>query len=218
MKQAIILFLILIGFNQIAYAKSLSIETKNYRQNKDSIFYIKGTKETLDEKSIIYGTGFAISDEGHLVTVAHLIKEAQESNTELVVNNDTGIYKLQSIEWIDYKKDIAIIKINAKTKPIKITQEYEPGEHVTLIGNPKMFYMSVTSGILSGIRDFKDYKHVQYTAQTSIGASGSPLLNENGEVIAMVIGMFEGKGIEGLNFGLALSNIPAKYLQLNSSK
>ena len=82
------------------------------------------------------------------------------------------------------------------------------------IGNPAGLELTVSNGILSGIRsdEKKDGKLLQTTAPISPGSSGGPLFNMSGEVVGINALILEGG--ENLNFAIPIND--AKRLALES--
>ena len=59
---------------------------------------------------------------------------------------------------------------------------------------------TITSGIVSGIREINNMSYIQTDVSINSGNSGGPLINENGEVIGVTTMKLSGKGIEGIGF------------------
>jgi hypothetical protein len=79
----------------------------------------------------------------------------------------------------------------------------EIGERVLVVGNPLSLEFSVSDGIVAAIRNIPEYssgKVVQITAPVSPGSSGSPVINMQGEAIAVAFYVYF-KG-ENLNFAI----------------
>ena len=100
------------------------------------------------------------------------------------------------------------IHVRFKTEPAK---ELEEGQKVIVIGTPfdPQLAHTVSEGILAGIR--KGFNGLQITAPISSGSSGSPVLDEDGDLIgvaeAIISSPEEGTSVENLNFA-----IDAKYV------
>uniref|UniRef100_A0A8C9ZLZ9 HtrA serine peptidase 3 n=1 Tax=Sander lucioperca TaxID=283035 RepID=A0A8C9ZLZ9_SANLU len=137
------------------------------------------------------GSGFVMSDNGLIVTNAHVV-----SSTTPVQMHNGDVYEA-NIKDIDKKSDIATIKINSQTKlPILFlghSADLRPGEFVVAIGSPFALQNTVTTGIVStaqrdgkelGLRD-SDMDYIQTDAIINYGNSGGPLVNLDGEVIGI---------------------------------
>ena len=148
---------------------------------------INNKKESTKSNSLS-GTGFFISKDGHLLTNYHVIKDSEDIK---VLYKDKN-YKAKVIS-IDKTNDIALIKIDQLTNflPIAEYPKLEKGENVTSLGFPlvrlqgnelKATFGHINS--LSGIQN--DIRYLQFDNPTQPGNSGSPLINQNGEVIGIV--------------------------------
>jgi hypothetical protein len=79
------------------------------------------------------------------------------------------------------------------------------GQNVIVVGNPQGFSGTVSTGIVSGIRDNGNL--LQFTAPVSNGSSGCPVLNEDAEVIGLADWVWQPRGselAENLNFAIGL--------------
>ncbi|MBI2968914.1 MAG: trypsin-like peptidase domain-containing protein [Bacteroidetes bacterium] len=134
------------------------------------------------------GTGFFIEEKGICVTAYHVL----ENSSQIVIETlDESKYDFDSIIAADKKTDIVKFKIkNPKGKKfsfLKITEEPpQEGESVFMIGNPSGYDFSVTSGIVSAIRNKEHGQSIQTTAPCGEGSSGSPLMNMKGEVVGVM--------------------------------
>jgi tetratricopeptide (TPR) repeat protein len=82
------------------------------------------------------------------------------------------------------------------------------GEDIFVIGNPLGLESTVSSGIVSAVRDIPAFgKILQITAPVSPGSSGSPVINSKGEVIGIATFIFT-KG-QNLNFAIPSDKIIA---------
>jgi S1-C subfamily serine protease len=147
------------------------------------------------------GTGFIISDDGFLVTNAHVLSGGREIQILDYEQNQ------HSTELIGYNitYDIALLKISGNYNSIKLgnSDDVQIGEKVIAIGNPLGLQFSVSEGIVSainreGANGVKGY--IQTDAALNPGNSGGPLINKQGEVIG--INNFKVGGGESLGFAL----------------
>lgn len=169
----------------------------------------------VDDKPTALGTGFLVSPDGVIVTNYHVIATG---NAAVVKFADGTILPVDGLLVADKSRDLAIIKIHGKTFPtltLGNSDQIQVGEEVVAIGNPLGLELTVSNGILSGIRsDGKaDDKFLQITAPISHGSSGGPLFNMLGEVVG-INSMFLAGG-ESLNFAIPVND--AKKLLQNQS-
>lgn len=146
-------------------------------------------KPQQPQPQIGQGSGFIVSEDGYIITNAHVVKGADKIEVTL---ND-GEVKTATLVGADPHTEIAIIKIEAKNSPfLKLgdSEAIEVGECVLAIGSPFQLQASVTQGIVSAkgrqglnITDLEDF--IQTDAAINPGNSGGPLLALTGEVIGI---------------------------------
>ncbi|XP_008435875.1 serine protease HTRA1B [Poecilia reticulata] len=145
------------------------------------------------EVAVASGSGFVVSEDGLIVTNAHVVANKHRVKVEL----KSGATYDAKIKDIDEKADIALIKIDVPTKlPVLLlgrSADLRPGEFVVAIGSPFSLQNTVTTGIVSttqrggkelGLRN-SDMDYIQTDAIINYGNSGGPLVNLDGEVIGI---------------------------------
>jgi S1-C subfamily serine protease len=138
------------------------------------------------------GSGFILSEDGELLTNAHVVADADSVQVTL----KDGRTFMGKVVGLDPMYDIAVVKIPAEKLPkVKLgnSQNLIPGQWAIAIGNPLGLDNTVTIGIISavdrtsaqvGVPD-KRVSFIQTDAAINPGNSGGPLLNAQGEVIGM---------------------------------
>jgi S1-C subfamily serine protease len=159
-----------------------------------------------NDKPIARGTGFLVRADGAIMTNYHVIATG---NVGVVKFADGTILPVDGLLATDKLHDLAIIKIHGKTFPtltLGNSDQIQVGEEVVAIGNPLGLELTVSNGILSGIRndEKEDGKLLQITAPISRGSSGGPLFNMSGEVVGINALILEGG--ESLNFAIPIND------------
>lgn len=134
------------------------------------------------------GSGFFISNDGYILTNAHVVDGAEEITVKL---NDKRELKAKVIGF-DKRTDVALIKVDAQNLPrvhMGDPNKLRVGEWVVAIGSPFGFENSVTAGIVSAKGRSLPQENFVPFIQTDVainpGNSGGPLFNLRGEVVGI---------------------------------
>lgn len=155
------------------------------------------------------GSGFIISEDGYILTNAHVVKDADEI---LVRFSDRRELPAETI-GADERTDVALLKVDAEdlaTLQLGDSDALQVGEWVAAIGSPFGFDSSVTAGIVSAInRTLPRDAYVPFI-QTDVainpGNSGGPLFNLDGEVVGINSQIFtRSGGFMGLSFAIPIN-------------
>lgn len=154
------------------------------------------------------GSGVIMSEDGYIITCAHVISGATAINVTL---RDGSEYTAELI-GSDSRTDIAVIKIDADEALVCATfgnsDELVVGQDVIAIGNPLgELGGTVTNGIVSALGrevqiDGQSYTLLQTNAAINPGNSGGGLFDANGNLIGVVNAKSSGDNIEGLGFAI----------------
>lgn len=164
------------------------------------------------------GSGFAVDEEGHVVTNHHVVRDADS----IVVYDASGRLHRAELIGSDELTDIAVLKLpggRVPPAPIGTSSDLMVGEPAIAIGNPTGFDLqnaeaTVTTGVISGLgRDIRSPGErevlyadmVQTDAAINPGNSGGPLVNAAGEVVGVNSAIFSRSGgSEGLGFAIPI--------------
>lgn len=137
-----------------------------------------------------YGTGFAVSERGQVITAAHVVKGASKVE---VVSKDKS-WKAKVIQF-DPLNDLAVLQVEGlelPAIPIRQSADVKVGQTVFTVGfpnielqgsNPKMTKGDISS--LTGLQDAPTCWQISVPIQT--GNSGGPLIDEDGNVIGVIV-------------------------------
>ena len=154
------------------------------------------------------GSGFIVSNDGYILTNAHVVKGADEVVVKLIDKRNFTA----KVVGTDTRTDVAVIKITANNLPtVKLGDptRLRVGEAVAAIGSPFGFENSVTAGIVSAKgRSLPAENYVPYI-QTDVpinpGNSGGPLFNMKGEVVGINSQIYSRSGgYQGVSFAIPI--------------
>lgn len=133
------------------------------------------------------GTGFSVSEDGWIITNAHVVDDALSLTVSF---RSHGIYEAQVVASFP-EIDSAILKIDttdAPFVPLAASPTYIEEAPITFIGNPLSFSMIANEGVLKEPILLEDWSSAVYAIDAPVykGNSGSPVFNENMDVIGII--------------------------------
>lgn len=169
------------------------------------------------------GTGFIVSEDGYILTNAHVIEDA----VEVHILFEDGTEETVTVVGADVKTDVAVLQTShVGLEPVELgdSDTLQVGEFVLAIGNPLdsiELYGTVTLGIISAISreiniDGFVNNYIQTDAAINFGNSGGPLIDMHGKVIGInsaksVTAGYDEAGnsvaAEGIGFALPINDV-----------
>ena len=168
-----------------------------------------------NESELGLGTGIIVSDNGYILSNAHVTGERY---SKCYITLENGQNYEGKVMWSDESLDLSITKIEAKNlsyAKLGDSSKIRVGETVYAIGNPIGFEFrrTVTSGIISAknrsikIEEENNQTYMSDLIQTDAtinpGNSGGPLITPNGEVIG--INTVKISTAEGIGFAIPIN-------------
>ncbi len=161
------------------------------------------------------GSGVIMTDDGYILTCAHVVNNAGDSMHYRVRLSDNREYDAQVVGYDD-KTDIGVLKIEADgLKPAEFvsSEHLKSGQDILAIGSPGGFEFagSVTNGIISSPNryivkgDISKFRVIQHTAAINPGNSGGALVNMYGQVIGINSAKMVATDYEGMGFATSVS-------------
>ncbi|MBS4031184.1 MAG: trypsin-like peptidase domain-containing protein [Clostridiales bacterium] len=154
------------------------------------------------------GTGFNIDKNGLIITNNHVIKNAGIVN----VSFTRGPLYTGKI-WANFPEiDLAVIRIEGENLPvIEIETETElvAGDEVLIIGNPLWLSFIVTEGEVVGSAVLKGWDETVLMIRAPIhkGSSGSPVINSEGRVAAVIFATVQTEQEEIIGLAVPINNL-----------
>ncbi len=169
-----------------------------------------------------YGSGIVFTEDGYILTNAHVVKDAAKLVVEVNDYYDKDLtYEYEAkVIGSDDSSDIAVIKIERADKfvaaKIGDSDSLKVGQSIAVIGNPGvnadiMFTHTMTTGVISGldVECLADNGYslslIQTDAAINSGNSGGGMFDMYGNVIGVVNSKIVATTYEGLGFALTIN-------------
>jgi len=175
----------------------------------------KETKKAVSQS----GSGFFINNKGYFVTNNHVVEGCIQSkitfneksvNAELIAKDET--------------LDLALLRANVKPKDYLNISDDPPEkmQKVFVAGYPFGKGLSddlkFSQGIISSVKGFADNSNqIQIDAAINSGNSGGPIVNEDGDLVAVAVSGLDKSKSEGIGFGIKASSVK-NFLEVNDAK
>ncbi len=157
------------------------------------------------------GSGVLISDEGHIMTAAHVVQTADQVGVEF----PDGNFSLAQVVASVPPADVALLKLEdmpAGIDPLPLgdSDQMEVGDETFVVGAPYGLSHTLTVGHLSARHapnrlagNLTAVELFQTDAAINTGNSGGPMFNVQGEVVGIVSHILsQSGGFEGLGFAV----------------
>lgn len=165
------------------------------------------------------GTAFFVSNKGHLLTNNHVVDGCEVSK----ITYQNKDYDTQLLAT-DKTLDLALLKADLRNKSYLnfSSDEAKKMQKIYVGGYPLGKGLSddlkISSGIVSSLKGFEDNSNeIQIDAAINPGNSGGPIINGDGELIAIAVSGLAKDKTEGINFGIKAS-AAKRFLQSNDLK
>jgi TPR repeat protein len=198
-------------------------KTENAVKLIDAVLALKALPQTEPDirpdvtYKVASGTGFYVSDEGHIITNQHVIDGCRD----MKVHSKGEVLETVKIAD-DVRNDLALLKISETPSHVFALSDKGafPLQEIIVAGFPfgdrVSSTLKFTQGIVSSVAGLaNDYSQIQIDAALQPGNSGGPILDEYGNVVAVAVAKLSLKKIledygvvpENTNFGIKASAV-----------
>lgn len=157
------------------------------------------------------GSGIIFSQDGYVITNAHVIGNSKTAYAIRVVTSDGKVYKAGVVGY-DSRTDIAVLKMDDTKGLTPATfgdsSQLEVGQDIIVVGNPGGldYQNTTTKGVISALdRKLSTSsltKYIQTDAAINPGNSGGPLVNYYGQVVGITTSKIVSETYEGMGFAI----------------
>jgi serine protease Do len=177
---------------------------------RDSVVLVRGFFGNA-ASSAFHGTGFAVGNEGFIVTNYHVVAEAvlhpRRFRLEyLTSDNRRGRLRVYAV---DVRNDLAVVRPEEKLDlpPLKLRTDIpRPGARAYSIGFPLNLGLTITEGVANGLVSSGFEQRIHYTGAINSGMSGGPALDAGGTVYGVNVSVVANRQLVGFV-------VPARHVE-----
>ncbi len=198
---------------------NISTATRPDRSRLDWFQLFEADDEMLRERMHTLGSGVVIDPRGILVTNQHVVMDLETVTVTFRDGRETEATVLNS----DMDNDVAVLRVKPE-KPLPFVEigsssDLMIGETCIAVGSPFGLTNSATTGIISALNRpvrfrgrevYRDF--LQTSAVIHPGNSGGPLLDINGRLIGINVGIHSGGA--GIGFAIPADRVRDTALKL----
>lgn len=175
-----------------------------------SVAIVLAAKSGSDPTAI--GSAVVVRDGGVLLTVYHLVKDAQAVQVRFSSGETFDEVQLLGV---DRRRDVAAIRITATALPVLPVASAgatRAGDPVCVVSHAAGLPWSASTGIVSAFRLADEipgagtgYRLLQFSASVSPGSSGGVVLDDRARALGLIVGSLSGG--QNLNFAVPLESV-----------
>ncbi|MBP6336240.1 MAG: trypsin-like peptidase domain-containing protein [Vitreoscilla sp.] len=205
------------GSDAEAIKPALSSQAQDiYGRTRQKLVQIRTLLKTQESQSGV-GSGFLVSEEGHLITNYHVVSQfaLRPDRSRLVYVTDDGQQGPLQLLAVDVVNDLALVK-PAKAGELTgrgaiafrpASQPLPRGARVYSLGNPLDVGFTVNEGANNGLVERSFVPRLFFGGAISAGMSGGPALDEQGRLIG--VNVSKNMGGEQVSFLVPAANAEA---------
>ncbi|MFT7775317.1 S1 family peptidase [Roseateles sp.] len=168
-----------------------------YERSKGQLLQIRTLLKTQDSQASV-GSGFLVSDDGHVVTNYHVISQFALEPDSYRLRYATTDGQSGALELLDFdaRRDLALLRAVDDGKGGGLrgrgalgfrpqSQPLAKGERIYSMGNPHDVAFAVVEGNYNGLVERSFDPLIYYAGGINPGMSGGPVLDEDGLVVGV---------------------------------
>lgn len=184
-----------------------------YQKNVVSMVSIRAESD----KTVSSGTGIILTEDGYLITNAHVVAGADRVQAVFWNNRAAQV----ELVGFDAGEDLAVLKADVTgLTPAEFgsSDALHCGDPVAALGDPLGYRSSITDGIVSALdRDVsmgggRTMQLIQTSAAINFGNSGGALINQYGQVVGVTTIKIVARDGSTESMGFAIPSVRVKYV------
>jgi Flp pilus assembly protein TadD len=176
-----------------------------FKRLSPSVFVV----EVLDESGSLVATGSGVAMAAdQIVTNKHVI----DAGATFRITQGGRTWPA-AVTYVDPDHDLGRLTaegLKAAAVSVRLSSALTVGEHVYSIGAPEGLELTISEGLISGLREFEQARLIQTSAAISHGSSGGGLFDTQGQLVGITTFFLK----EGQNLNFAL---PGEWVQAVAS-
>lgn len=167
-----------------------------------------------------HGSGFAITNDGYLVTNYHIVAGRLNNKPSAVtIITSDGEELSADIVRCNKFRDLVLLKVNRsfeKAFRCSANKAFKNMQTVFTVGAPKSIELgqSISTGVISNERKNNNNNLLQLGMSVNAGNSGGPVFDENGNLHGVIVSKLVGQNTEGVSFAIP-SYLLMDYLKIS---
>ncbi|MDO8890469.1 MAG: tetratricopeptide repeat-containing serine protease family protein [Sulfurimicrobium sp.] len=194
--------LFLLAFGLLVSSQSYGLDASGVFKKVSKSIYVVVSKDSAGQV-IAQGSGVLVG-KSLVITNCHVIKEA--ASIVLVQQDRQTAARLKNK---DAERDLCTLATEQQTTALPVvvstSSQLEHGQAVYAVGAPLGLELTISDGIVSGLRKATGGFMIQTTAAISPGSSGGGLFDENGRLVGITTYQY----VKGQNLNFA---VPAEWV------
>lgn len=196
-------------------SKIVEFEVSKDQESIDALKKYAGLTDADFKETSGFCTGFLVGP-NIVLTAGHCLlgRLVIDINNDFYLKTSDGKqHQIKEVLGFDVKRDFLFLRTEDMESygHLNFADDYEIQQKVYTVGNVHGEGIAIRDGIISSETsdpDDPEVKFLRYSAGTSPGNSGGPLLDEKGDVVALV---FAATGTENFNLGTSSRDLIEAY-------
>ncbi len=168
---------------------------------RDSVVLVRGFFGDA-ASSAFHGTGFAVGEDGFIITNYHVVSEAvlHPRRFRLEYLTSDGRRGRLRVHAVDVRNDLAVVKPEQPLDlpPLRVRTDIpRAGARAYSIGFPLNLGLTITEGVANGVVASGFEQRIHYTGAINSGMSGGPALDAGGTVYGVNVSVVAGRQLVG---------------------
>lgn len=168
---------------------------------RDSVVLVRGYFGGAGT-SAFHGTGFAVGEDGFIVTNYHVVSEAVMHPRRYRLEYQTSDNRRGELKVyaVDVRNDLAVVKPTGQLAlpPMRVRTDIpRAGARAYSIGYPLNLGLTITEGVANGLVASGFDQRIHYTGAINSGMSGGPALDAGGTVYGVNVSVVTGRQLVG---------------------